>query len=249
GPIPSEIMNLSSLKYLYFNNNQLSGEITQNICELSNIDDFIFNNNQLCPPYPECLNPDDVGIQNLDNCNEVVIECEDGYIGINYFCYYQTDVDVLQEFIDSSSVTINMDMDIDSSGVIEPLELCYQEWEDLRLSTLSCYDRGLSGNIPQDIGTLSNLRILDLHSNQLSGEIPESVGVLTNLNTLDLGMNQLSGEIPSEIGSLINLSKLYLYENQLSGQIPPEIWGLVNLTRLSLNVNNLSGIIPSEIGG
>ena len=68
-----------------------------------------------------------------------------------------------------------------------------------------------------------NLTFLTLSHNQLSGEIPTDIGNLTNLNSLSLGYNQLTGEIPPEIGNLTNLEYLYLGNNQLSGEIPEEI--------------------------
>ena len=39
-----------------------------------------------------------------------------------------------------------------------------------------------SGVIPENIGNLTNLRVLLLHNNQLSGTIPESICNLENLN-------------------------------------------------------------------
>ena len=38
-----------------------------------------------------------------------------------------------------------------------------------------------------------------LHDNQLTGEIPSEIGNLTNLTQLYLNINQLTGEIPEEI--------------------------------------------------
>ena len=59
---------------------------------------------------------------------------------------------------------------------------------------------------------------LDLSANQLSGEIPPELGSLSNLEWLDLNGSRLSGEIPSELGSLSNLERLDLHGNQLSGR-------------------------------
>jgi hypothetical protein len=81
----------------------------------------------------------------------------------------------------------------------------------------------LSGEIPPEIGRLTNLELLFLNSNQLTGEIPPEIGNLTNLHTLYLNNNQLTGEIPPEIGNLTNLTSLNLYINQLTGEIPIEI--------------------------
>ena len=61
---------------------------------------------------------------------------------------------------------------------------------------------------------------LNLDSNQLSGEIPAELGQLTNLDILALALNELSGEIPAELGQLSNLDRLTLIGNDLSGCVP-----------------------------
>ena len=113
---------------------------------------------------------------------------------------------------------------------------------------LNLGDNRLSGTIPSELGSLTNLLGLYLHENELSGTIPPELGNLTGLTTLSLSENELSGTIPSELGSLTNLLGLYLHENELSGTIPPELDNLTGLTTLSLSGNELSGTIPSELG-
>ena len=108
-------------------------------------------------------------------------------------------------------------------------------------------NQGLSGNIPIEIGNLTQLTDLDLNFNNLSGNIPTEIGNLTQLTNLDLGSNALSGSIPTEIGNLSNLIYLDLSGNQLSGTIPTEITTLSNLEYLVLTGNQLSGTIPTEI--
>ncbi|KAK6137869.1 hypothetical protein DH2020_028377 [Rehmannia glutinosa] len=76
------------------------------------------------------------------------------------------------------------------------------------------------GEIPDAIGDLSSLYLLNLSYNTLTGLIPKSFGNLTQLGSLDLSMNQLTGVIPMELAGLTFLSVLNLSYNKLFGQIP-----------------------------
>ena len=57
---------------------------------------------------------------------------------------------------------------------------------------------------------------LDLNFNVLSGEIPAELGSLSNLTELVLHSNELSGEIPAELGSLSNLVALTILSKTLA---------------------------------
>ena len=116
-----------------------------------------------------------------------------------------------------------------------------------RVTELNLHNNQLSGEIPRELGNLSNLTNLYLHNNQLSGEIPRELGNLSNLTNLYLVNNQLTGPIPGELGNLSNLRKLLLHINQISGEIPVELSNLSNLTDLYLDSNRLAGPIPSEL--
>ena len=145
----------------------------------------------------------------------------------------------------------------DSDGRVTHLDLQYNQLTGeipaelgslSNLKWLYLNNNQLTGGIPAELGSLTNLERLDLSSNRLSGEIPAELGSLTNLVRLWLGGNQLTGEIPEELGNLSNLVYLYLHLNQLSGEIPAELGSLTNLERLDLSSNRLSGEIPPELG-
>ena len=105
----------------------------------------------------------------------------------------------------------------------------------------------LSGSIPPELGDLYNLEVLMLFDNDLTGAIPYQLGNLDSLEVMHLSRNQLSGDIPTELGDLENLRRLHLTVNDLSGSIPLELGNLTNLQQLSIAANNLTGFIPSEI--
>jgi len=95
-------------------------------------------------------------------------------------------------------------------------------------------------NVPEEVWKLTNLTILNLHTNQLRS-LPEEIGRLANLTILDLSYNQLV-RLPSEIGFLTKLTTLCLSNNQLRS-LPEEFGSLTNLTYLSLH-NNKELIYP-----
>ena len=69
------------------------------------------------------------------------------------------------------------------------------------------------------MGSLDNLKWLNLRFNQLTGEIPPELGNLAKLRALDLSHNQLTGAIPAELGRLANLGELRINGNRLTGCI------------------------------
>ena len=116
-----------------------------------------------------------------------------------------------------------------------------------RVTRLMLSSNNLVGTIPADLGSLSELNLLELYGNNLSGTIPTELGSLSNLEALGLNINQLSGEIPVELGSLSNLEALGLSNNQLTGPIPAELGRLVNLWSLRLAGNQLTGCAPASL--
>ncbi|NEQ37432.1 MAG: DUF4347 domain-containing protein [Okeania sp. SIO3I5] len=115
--------------------------------------------------------------------------------------------------------------------------------QDLRLA-----GNKLTGEIPEQLGNLSNLEQLNLRNNELTGEIPEQLGNLSNLENLNLSSNELTGEIPEQLGNLSNLQRLDLFNNQLTGEIPEQLGNLSNLQNLFLSFNELTGEIPEQLG-
>ncbi len=89
------------------------------------------------------------------------------------------------------------------NGIVEPLELGIQQWENGRLKALDCgayiYCQ-LSGSIPQQINELTELEHFRVEGNYLSGLIPESICQLNidydNHLDFDVSYNNLCPPYP-----------------------------------------------------
>ena len=89
----------------------------------------------------------------------------------------------------------------------------------LRVTVLDLYRRGLTGEIPPELGNLTQLRHVWLEDNRLSGEIPAGLGGLGNLESLWLQSNDFSGEMPQDFTGLSAL-RAFLFHNN-SGLCAP----------------------------
>ncbi|GLT35534.1 hypothetical protein SLA2020_099790 [Shorea laevis] len=85
---------------------------------------------------------------------------------------------------------------------------------------------------------------IDFSSNQFHGPIPEELGELNSLVLLNLSHNSLNGQIPSSLGKLAELESLDLSSNKLAGRIPEQLTNLTFLSVLNLSHNELVGHIP-----
>jgi hypothetical protein len=115
---------------------------------------------------------------------------------------------------------------------------------DGRVTAISLPDNGLSGALPPDLGSLTDLRTLDVRGNRLTS-LPPEIGDLVDLRFLDVGSNELRS-LPPEIGDLTELETLWAFDNDLSS-LPAEIGGLADLHTINVDRNQLSSL-PPEIG-
>lgn len=115
------------------------------------------------------------------------------------------------------------------------------------LTFLSLRFNSISGTLPPDLSSLTQLRYLYLQENQFSGDVPAVIFSLPGLIRVNLAGNNLSGQIPPAFNNLTQLATLLLEDNRLTGEIPE--LNLPNLKQFNVSNNLLNGTIPEKLGG
>ena len=222
GSIPTQLGNLTNLTGLWLEGNQLTGQIPRSFTNLASLKTFYFSDNAgVCAPTDEAFQAWLQGIEDIDG----------------HSCDFAPDRAVL---INLYNATGGANWRENTNWLSD---LPMREWhgvgtdEEGRVVTIYLGDNQLSGEIPSELGDLSNLKNMRLRDNQLTGEIPPALGDLSNLKSLSLEDNQLSGTIPTQLGSLTNLSSLILRSNRLTGPVPGSFTGLTNLRKFEFYDN------------
>eukprot|EP01018_Ginkgo_biloba_P024492 Gb_17927 [translate_table: standard] len=232
GYIPWEFGGkLTELQMLDLRSNQLSGSIPESIGNCSKLTALSLTKNSLSGTVPIELGK----LLLLERLNLNVNQLVSGNSKTLPFLTALTNCSRLQ--------TITL-LDNNLSGVL-PLSIGQLSPE---LSYLDLSNNYIGGDIPHQIGNLTNLGYLALYGNLFNGTIPSSIKRCQKLERLSLGGNRLKGNIPKDIGQMQSLGGLSLGRNMLSGQIPDSLGQLQQLRRLSLHHNQLTGNIPASLG-
>ncbi|XP_027181617.1 LRR receptor-like serine/threonine-protein kinase GSO1 [Coffea eugenioides] len=118
-----------------------------------------------------------------------------------------------------------------------------------RLRRLRSLEIFRHGKIPEVMGDLQNLRVLNLQYNPLTGSIPSIIFNISALEIIVLSGNNLPGNLPPDMcNDLPSLTGLYLTSNKFNGQLPSNLTACSVIQLLSLSSNEFSGQIPTEYG-
>ncbi|XP_035550831.1 receptor-like protein 15 isoform X2 [Juglans regia] len=218
GNIPDWIGNFSSLSILLLKANHLQGMIPIQICLLGNITILDLSNNNFTGPIPHCLSNISFGATNQ-----------------------KSDLGSTTKYALDNRASIFLEIEIhiylpNEDEVLFPNVVAQQEVEFTTKSRTYSY----KGDI------LNYMSGIDLSCNCLSGEIPLELGYLSNIHALNLSHNNLIGSIPTTFSNLKEIESLDLSHNKLNGSIPPQLTELYSLAVFSVADNNLSGRIPER---
>ncbi|XP_078159233.1 uncharacterized protein LOC144554768 [Carex rostrata] len=280
GRIPHSIYNLSAMVDLRLSVNQLDGGLPSNLCDaFQNLQILELSQNQLNGQIPISLSncsamilidlntnnfigtiPDSIGtLQNLNflnmNGNQIKATGDnwrffDSLINCTFLKLLDLGNNQLQGMLPDSIANLSTSL-YDLTLEMNPISGNIPA-EIGKLTNLTYLELGLTfieGTIPKEIGNLWNLGLLGLEGNMLSGEIPSTLGNLTQMNALHLENNAFTGSIPEELSNMQVLGALNLSNNKLIGLIPKKLFNLHSLSiSLDLSNNYLNGSLPPEIG-
>ncbi|KAK9060027.1 hypothetical protein SSX86_020731 [Deinandra increscens subsp. villosa] len=120
--------------------------------------------------------------------------------------------------------------------------------KEQKVISVSIPQQKLVGFISPVLGSLSELRHVNLRSNKFMGGLPLELFRADKVQSLVLYGNFLTGSIPNEIGRLSYLQTLDLSSNFFNGSIPMSLIQCRRLRSLDLSQNNFTGSIPDGFG-
>ncbi|KAF3444863.1 hypothetical protein FNV43_RR14556 [Rhamnella rubrinervis] len=116
-----------------------------------------------------------------------------------------------------------------------------------QLSSMNDDFNYFQGPIPEDITSLSKLRILWAPRATLEGGFPNNWGACDNLEMVNLAQNFFTGEINSSLSRCKKLHFLDLSSNRLTGKLVEDL-SVPCMTVFDVSENFLSGSIPEFYG-
>lgn len=257
GSIPNGLENLTSLNYFFCQNNNLDGNIPAEMYNgtLTNLENFDISNTNVCEPSDVAYQTWTSGLTTYFGSGITCISEESLLMAI----YNATDGD---NWTDNTGWGTDPDLNnwngvtADGSGNVTSLNLfdnnlvgtIPDELTDLvSLTNLTLENNpDLTGNIPTDIGNLTNLTGFRIANCGLTGTVPASISNLTNLTSFIFMDTQITGDIP-DLSAMTGLSIVELRSNNFTGEIGTKLDGLINLTFITLHSNSgLGGELPSS---
>ncbi|KAK6774251.1 hypothetical protein RDI58_029490 [Solanum bulbocastanum] len=235
GEIPHSIGDLANLFFLQLQNNSFSKNLPLSLKNISGLKILDVSENSLSGKIPKWLG------ERL-NTLEILKLSRNKFDGIipREFCQLK-----YLYFLDLSSNALSgviprcVDNLRTMSGEEEAPSFTYGPYADYRIYGILV----LKGSSYYIIFRPFFI-VFDLSDNHLSGEIPEEITSLTALRDLNLSQNHFTGAIPRYIHKMQNLEFLDLSRNKLSCTFPPDIIQLHSLQVVNFSFNDLTGEVP-----
>ncbi|XP_058216984.1 receptor-like protein 53 [Rhododendron vialii] len=239
GTLPSEFAKPNELRSLDLSGNQFEGQLPRSLANCTSLEVLNVRNNKIDDTFPYWLGtlpelqvlvvrsnqfhgPVNTFKSNFSFPRLRIVDLSynefTGYLPMGYFEHFQAMKNSTmpnEKYMNDATGYYHDSLIVTMKGLEIELERILTIFTAIDLSS-----NNFSGEIPNAVGKLYSLKVLNFSHNSLTGHIPKSLGDLTNLESLDISSNHLTGRIPSQLTSLTFLAVLNLSCNRLHGPIP-----------------------------
>jgi len=200
GTIPIGMVDLKNLRDLYIDENKFTGTLPNELCNLNLNQAFYEGTDYDTPDRDGCESiacpTNTMSQQGVLPCYPCGPQVLNPYLGLAGRCYHQNERIILNKFFDETG----------GSEWVDVLGWGLDNVNQCEFSGVSCnsaghvtgitlVNKGLKGNILEELGFLRHLRVLNLADNELDGFLPVSLK-FASLEELDISGNKLEGFIP-----------------------------------------------------
>ncbi|KAL4272185.1 hypothetical protein GQ457_13G004450 [Hibiscus cannabinus] len=215
GSVPKSLANCEYLEVLNLGNNKINDTFPHWLRNLPQLQVLVLRSNQFHGPITHPYNQSHFATLRILDLSHNEFS---GFLPTTYFKSFQgmMSLDYFEQKYMGDRFNYYDDyMVLTVKGVDTELQKILTIFTAIDMSS-----NKFQGTIPEMIGKLASLQVLNFSHNHLTGHIPSSLGNVSALESLDLSCNKLIGEIPSELTDLLFLEVLNLSENRLVGLIP-----------------------------
>ena len=225
GVVPRSLVNCTNLEVFDIGNNEISDVFPCYLASISKLRVLILRSNKFYGPINNCRRSRSNFLWPILQIVDLASNEFTGKIPRKFFSTWKAMLD--EE--DKARSMLNYLQFSSHYG-----QLYYQD----RITVTS---KGLAIEL---VKILTIFTSIDISANKLQGPIPETIGELKSLYVLNLSHNALTGKIPLSLGKLSRLESLDLSSNNITGEIPMQLVDLTFLAALNLSFNQLVGPIP-----